>query len=600
MKHWRVWSIYALLMILAFLAMALITRSSFVMERAQRASLLNALRARLEIANQQQISVAARAVDGELVSLVVWESLRDPTFYQLLPLLSTEATAPIGSTQFSTFAKAYFQVNTANEVRGLPIRSVDPEQLRSLLKSLRWQEVLPSPLTGRQAGWLTKPNEMYRANNLINRPQRRSSVEFPFPEQTLKSSREFDEVASPAFSEMIESLVPEKYPQPKSPASLETSPTRINPTRTSPTRSAATIFAGPIYALWVREELLFVRRVVVENGDEIKESLQGCWLDWPRLSRQLLRTIQPGLPPDSRLQRVDYEPESFSGGYVGWAPLKVITPPVNLPSDELPIQGGWLNLLLGWVFMVVAGLAVGILLHTVMRETIRRETFVSAVTHELRTPLTAFRLYTDLLAKNPDPAKTRLYAKTLESEAERLSHLVENVLTYSRLERRGITSHHRVVAVGTLLDAIVPRLDEHCVRNQMVLDYSDAKREIRQKEILTDASAVERILFNLIDNACKYGKSAEEAMIQVEVGSDDRFLSIKVRDFGPGINPTQKRRLFQAYNHGQISAKTPNKTIGLGLNISLQLAVALGGRLTFRDAKPGAEFQLDLPWQAPR
>lgn len=590
MKQWRVWSIYALLMILAFVAMALITRSSFVMERAQRASLLNALQARLEIANQQQIAVAARTVDRELVGLVVSESLRSPAFYQQLPIVTSDAKAPIGSSQFNTFAKAYFQIDAANVVRGLTIQGADPENWRAALRSLRWQEDLPGPLTGRQAGWLTKPNEMYRVNRLVNRAQRRNEADFPFPERTAKSSRELEELDSQTASANIMTLVPEKYPQPRS----LTAPRKVS------AGNMGTMFAGPIYVIWVGEELLFVRRVMMENETELQEYLQGCWLDWPRLSRQLIRTIQPGLPPDSQLVRVDEEPASLSGGYVGWAPLKVVTPPVALPSEGPPLQGGWLNLLVGWVFMVVAGLAVGILLHTVMRETLRRETFVSAVTHELRTPLTAFRLYTDLLAKNPDPEKTRLYAKTLESEAERLSHLVENVLTYSRLERRGITSHHRVVAVGTLLDAIVPRLDEHCLRNQMLLDYADAKKEIRQKEILTDPSAVERILFNLIDNACKYGKSAEEAMIQIEVFSDARFLSIKVRDYGLGISPAQKRRLFQAYNHGQISAQTPNKTIGLGLNISRQLAVALGGRLTFRDAQPGAEFQLDLPWQVPR
>ncbi|MBL8889472.1 MAG: HAMP domain-containing histidine kinase [Planctomycetaceae bacterium] len=578
MKHWRVWSIYGLLMAMALLAMALITRSSLVMERAQRASLLNALRARLEIANQQQIVVAARAIDRELVSLVVSESLRSHLDYQQLPA---------GDWQFNRFVNAYFHVDGRGIIKARTIKTVDPDKLRSLLNSLRWREDVPSPLTGRQASWLTRPDEMYRVNALVNRPRRPSEATYPFPDQAPKTSRPF---AAPPVGDLgLANLIPEKYPQ-------TTSPVSRNPALPRGT----SVSIGPIYSIWINQELLFVRRVVIEDQEESRDFLQGCWLEWSLLSSQLLRTVQTGLPPESRLEPVVQQPGVFSGEYVGWVPLRVVTPELFLPTDGMPLQGGWLNLLLGWVFMSIAGLAIGMLLQTVLREARRRETFVSAVTHELRTPLTAFRLYTDLLAKNPDPEKTRLYAKTLESEAERLSHLVENVLTYSRLERRGITSHHRVVTAGTLLDAIVPRLDEHCVRNQMLLDYSDATREIRQREILTDPSAVERILFNLVDNACKYGKSAEEAMIQLEVFSDQKMLSIKVRDFGPGINPAQKRRLFQAYNHGQISAQTPNKTIGLGLNISLQLATALGGKLTFREAEPGAEFQLDLPWQAPR
>jgi signal transduction histidine kinase len=355
-------------------------------------------------------------------------------------------------------------------------------------------------------------------------------------------------------------------------------------------------FTGPIYPIWFRENLLLVRKVTVAE----RMYLQGCLIDWPLLRRQMMRGIESGLPTGSIVQPVFLRPQELDGSYATWAPIRVITPAVELPDRDMPLQGGWLQLLVGWVFMVLAGVAIGMLLHTVVRESQRREAFVSAVTHELRTPLTAFRLYTDLLAKNPDPQKTRLYAKTLEAEAERLSHLVENVLTYSRLERRGITSHHRVVSVGTLLDAVVPRLDEHCVRNQMILDYLDASRTLREKEILTDPSAVERILFNLVDNACKYGKSNSESTIQLAIGSDEKRLTITVRDFGPGISAAQKRRLFQAYNHGQISTESPNKTIGLGLNISRQLAVALGGQLTFSDANPGAQFQLELPLEVPR
>lgn len=585
MKQWQVWTTFASLVVLALIAMGLITRSSIVMESAQRASLLNALRARLEISQQQQVSAAARRVDQILVDVLVMESLRSPLDYQSLPPAAGwfEPNPALANWQYNTYAQAYFQLDASSLLRGLWQPSVDPRRLVTLLQTLRWQEDLPGPLSGQSMGWLLRAEEMYRVNSLIQRPSRQSSIPFPLPDPPASDDRRRGLLEAMATAP---AWVPQKYPA--------TGNAAAGPR----TVTAARIVYGPVYPIWLQDELFLVRRVTLERPDSLQDFLQGCWVDWRRLSGQLLRAIRDNLPPGSSLEPVKDRPLAVSGGFASWAPVRVRTSQVELPSREMPLQGGWLNLLVGWVFMLVAGLAVGMLLHTVMRESRRRETFVSAVTHELRTPLTAFRLYTDLLAKNPDPQKTRLYAKTLESEAERLSHLVENVLTYSRLERRGITSHHRVVEVGTLLDALVPRLDEHCARNQMILDYHTAPTKLRQREILTDPSAVERILFNLVDNACKYGKTPEEAMVQLSIGSDAKDLIIRVRDFGPGISASQLRRLFQAYNHGQISTDSPNKTIGLGLHISQQLAVALGGQLIFTPAEPGASFQLNLPLSA--
>lgn len=584
MKQWQVWMTFASLVGLALIAMGLITRSSIVMESAQRASLLNALRARLEISQQQQTSAAARRVDQILVDVLVMESLRSPLDYQSLPPANGwfEPDPALANWQYNTYALAYFQLDAESVLSGLWQPSTDPRRLAELLQTLRWQEDLPGPLSGQSMGWLLRADEMYRVNALVQRPARTRAIPFSLPEQAVPKDRRRNLLE--AFS--APKWIPEKYP-------LEG-----NSTAGPKTVTAARIVYGPIYPLWLQDQLFLVRRVTLERPGSLQDFLQGCWLDWNRLSGQLMRAIRDNLPPGSALEPVTERPMTVSGGFASWAPVRVVTPPVELPSREMPLQGGWLNLLVGWVFMLVAGLAVGMLLHTVMRESRRRETFVSAVTHELRTPLTAFRLYTDLLAKNPDPQKTRLYAKTLESEAERLSHLVENVLTYSRLERRGITSHHRVVEVGSLLDAVVPRLDEHCARNQMILDYHSPTSQLRQREILTDASALERILFNLIDNACKYGKTPDETMVELMVEHDAKDLILTVRDFGPGISAAQRRRLFQAYNHGQISADTPNRTIGLGLNISQQLAVALGGSLTFSPAEPGARFQLRLPLSA--
>jgi signal transduction histidine kinase len=578
MKQWRVWLTFGCLMLLALTAMGLITRSTFVLESAQRAALSNALQARLEINNQQRVSNAARTIDRLMASLLATESLRPATSYQRLPLLNRSGEAPPEPViwQANPFAQVYFQVDRTAQLRLIGTRPGEIDRMVALLADFNWESDLPGLLAAESVGWTAQPEEMYRVNSLFNRPKFDSDDRFPLPQKSSLSAELRGPPDRPDAGGGQSSVVPQAV-------SLLAD-------------GSEDYFTGPIYPIWFRENLLLVRKVTVAE----RMYLQGCLIDWPLLRRQMMRGIESGLPTGSIVQPVFLRPQELDGSYATWAPIRVITPAVELPDRDMPLQGGWLQLLVGWVFMVLAGVAIGMLLHTVVRESQRREAFVSAVTHELRTPLTAFRLYTDLLAKNPDPQKTRLYAKTLEAEAERLSHLVENVLTYSRLERRGITSHHRVVSVGTLLDAVVPRLDEHCVRNQMILDYLDASRTLREKEILTDPSAVERILFNLVDNACKYGKSNSESTIQLAIGSDEKRLTITVRDFGPGISAAQKRRLFQAYNHGQISTESPNKTIGLGLNISRQLAVALGGQLTFSDANPGAQFQLELPLEVPR
>ena len=92
---------------------------------------------------------------------------------------------------------------------------------------------------------------------------------------------------------------------------------------------------------------------------------------------------------------------------------------------------------MGWGAVLFAVLAAAVLLHGVMTLSERRAAFVSSVTHELRTPLTTFRMYAEMLARGmvPDAERRQEYYETLQSESERLTLLVENVLAYARLER---------------------------------------------------------------------------------------------------------------------------------------------------------------------
>ena len=119
-------------------------------------------------------------------------------------------------------------------------------------------------------------------------------------------------------------------------------------------------------------------------------------------------------------------------------------------------------LMVGWVAVLFALAAAALLVRGVMRLSERRATFVSSVTHELRTPLTTFRLYSDLLAEGMvrEEEKRGDYLRTMRSEADRLHHLVENVLAYSRIERGSARTRREQVALGDLLDRMRDRLAE--------------------------------------------------------------------------------------------------------------------------------------------
>ena len=185
---------------------------------------------------------------------------------------------------------------------------------------------------------------------------------------------------------------------------------------------------GPLQAVWVGGALLLARRVRVESGT----FLQGCWLDWDVIRRELVASVNDLLPVAA------LDPVRLPGGQ---APARMLASlPVRLVPGAIPEepQPGWspvrLSLLIAWVCLVVATAALALLLVGAIRLSERRGTFVSAVTHELRTPLTTFRLYTEMLDEGMvrDEASRRSYLKTLRAEADRLGHLVENVLAFAQ------------------------------------------------------------------------------------------------------------------------------------------------------------------------
>jgi signal transduction histidine kinase len=120
--------------------------------------------------------------------------------------------------------------------------------------------------------------------------------------------------------------------------------------------------------------------------------------------------------------------------------------------------------------------------------------------------------------------------------------------------------------------------------------------EAGAQTVRTNAAAVEQILFNLVDNACKYASGAQHKNIDVTVGIEGGAAAISVRDYGPGPSAADRRRLFRPFSKSAQEAAHSAPGIGLGLALSRRMARDMGGDLLYNDRNcEGACFVLKLP-----
>ena len=194
-----------------------------------------------------------------------------------------------------------------------------------------------------------------------------------------------------------------------------------------------------------------------------------------------------------------------------------------------------------------------------------------------------------------DEEKRRSYLDTLRSEADRLGHLVENVLAYARLERGAAGERLETITLRELLDRTTDRLAQRAEQADMTF-APETDGDALAAAVRTDPSAVEQILFNLVDNACKYAGSAADRTIRLEAGRTGRFAALRVRDHGPGVPGEDRGRLFRPFCKSARDAANSAPGVGLGLALSRRLARSMGGDLRLDDGtEDGACFVLTLP-----
>ncbi len=581
MKPAQVWTVFAVCLAVVLVAMAW---SSAIVLRLERAE----VQAQAQGALEENARLALWRMDSALTPLLAQESAR--------PYFHYGAFYAAGG----AYARMFAEPGGGQALVPSPLLRETPDAVR-LHFQLAPGGALTSPQVPEGALHARAVAERHTTTVLVAESGSRlrelralvSSAKLAsrLPREQLGKAAEVPKlVTNPTPTEQLEQKLKNVKEFEVRQQSLESSTLRVIESDKRPAGEAgAEVQEGAMMPLWTGEALLLARRVSVNGGLYV----QGCWLAWPRLRDELLASVQD-LLPNARL-----EPAEGTGGAdderrLAALPVRLVTGSVA-PAAVTGLSPIRLSLMGAWVCLLLAALSVAALLGGVLALSERRRVFVSAVTHELRTPLTTFRLYTDMLAEGMVVAeeKRREYLSRLRSEAERLGHLVENVLFYSRVESGRAGATREAVNMADALEALLPRLVDRAERASLRLAFERGEGAV---PVVVDRSALEQVLVNLVDNACKYASASEPPLIQIRLHRGQNRALIRVRDHGPGLSKADRRRLFRPFSKSDREAADKGPGVGLGLALSRRLMRAQGGDLALDDAvSGGAGFVVTLP-----
>ena len=212
-----------------------------------------------------------------------------------------------------------------------------------------------------------------------------------------------------------------------------------------------------------------------------------------------------------------------------------------------------------------------------------KDDFLRGVSHNLQTPLTSIRAYAEQL----DAAAPDRRLGIIAEQAERLSRMVRQLLTVTRLEAGTLKPRTEVVALGPRVRRAWEALGDDEVR----FDVDDQGAGWLA---IADTDQLDQVLWALLDNAVKYG---ERTPVRATIAADPsaRHVRVTIADGGPGVVDEDRDRLFTRYARGTDS--TPDGGSGLGLYVSRELCRTMGGDLVLEPslAGRGAAFTIVLP-----
>jgi two-component system phosphate regulon sensor histidine kinase PhoR len=221
-----------------------------------------------------------------------------------------------------------------------------------------------------------------------------------------------------------------------------------------------------------------------------------------------------------------------------------------------------------------------------------RQEFVANVSHELRTPLSLIKGYVETLidGAKDNPAVAMKFLQTIEKHADRLTFLIEDLLTIARLESGQIVLNFQMVPPRSIAQRVLDDLQTKADSKSIVL-----KNQVPESLVArADTDRIQQVISNLVDNAIKYSYPESEVILSGRLADD--MVEITVHDEGPGIPAESTERIFERFYRVDKARSREQGGTGLGLAIVKHIVQSHGGQVWVKTkVGKGSGFYFTLP-----
>lgn len=214
------------------------------------------------------------------------------------------------------------------------------------------------------------------------------------------------------------------------------------------------------------------------------------------------------------------------------------------------------------------------------------KTLIADISHQTKTPISNLLLYTELLKENETEPENREYLNAMQTQAEKLSFLIQSLIKISRLETGIITLHPKPQDIREMLE-------------EMIASYREKAREKGLKLcdrtehclVCFDRKWTAEAVGNILDNAVKY---TSQGKIEVRTNRYEMFTAIEVEDTGLGLDEEEIPEIFKRFYRGREVQE--QEGVGIGLYLAREILVGQGGYIKVASQKgKGSVFALFLP-----